>query len=113
MRGVRLSSFGEGEPGSRLEVRDDLLVPPLNPSTDDVLVRVEATSVNPIDLDMRKGYARQILFRARAKESPMTLGFDCVGALLACLARTHARTHGHTFKLAHAHAREQAQAHTA
>lgn len=82
MRGVRLASFGEGDPHSRLEVRDDLLVPPLNPSTNDVLVRVEATSVNPIDLAMRKGYARKILFRARAKESPMTLGFDCVGTVV-------------------------------
>ncbi len=104
MRGVRLASFGEGDPHSRLEVRDDLLVPPLNPSTNDVLVRVEATSVNPIDLAMRKGYARKILFRARAKESPMTLGFDCVGAFAPTAharvqtARTAAHAHAHALR---------------
>jgi len=78
MRGVRLVSFGE--PASSLKLCEDLRVPILNPATNDVLVRVEASSVNPIDLAIRRGFLRNLLFRARSKETnPMTLGFDCVG----------------------------------
>ncbi len=53
MKAVQLASFGDAK--SALRYREDVATPSLNTATSDVLVQVEATSVNPIDLAIRKG----------------------------------------------------------
>ncbi|XP_070549316.1 reticulon-4-interacting protein 1 homolog, mitochondrial-like isoform X1 [Ptychodera flava] len=59
---------------------------------DDVIIKVKAASVNPIDLRMRSGYGRVMLGVIRrkskipsggGKEFPMILGRDCSGVIAA------------------------------
>lgn len=69
MRALRLHEFGAPEV---LRV-DDIPVP--EPGPDDVLVRVAAASLNPVDYKMRRGgYPR-----AKAEQLPLTLGRDLAG----------------------------------
>ena len=48
-----------------------------------VLIRQHATSVNPIDCRMRKGYGRVALSRMRGFELPLVLGRDVAGVVAA------------------------------
>jgi NADPH:quinone reductase-like Zn-dependent oxidoreductase len=48
---------------------------------DQVLIRVKACSVNPIDCRMRAGYGRSVLPALRGFEFPLILGRDCAGVV--------------------------------
>ena len=48
-----------------------------------ILIRQHATSVNPIDCRMRKGYGRVALSRMRGFELPLVLGRDVSGVVAA------------------------------
>lgn len=73
-RAVVLPSFGEPEV---LEVHNEEPLPDLSPA--DVLVRVHAAGVNPLDLRMRAGYGKSI-FEAML---PLILGRDVSGVVAA------------------------------
>lgn len=60
----------------RLEVRP---AAPPTPGRGEVLVEVEATSVNPIDVKRATGYGRRLLGLKRAARFPLVLGNDVVG----------------------------------
>ncbi|PWA62102.1 homeodomain-like, SAWADEE domain protein [Artemisia annua] len=71
---VLLPRFGNADV---MEIRDDVRVPDLK--DDDVLVRVRAVSVNPLDTRMRAGYGRS-LFESLL---PLVLGRDVSGEVAA------------------------------
>ncbi|KAI3525192.1 hypothetical protein L2E82_02375 [Cichorium intybus] len=73
-RAVLLPRFGGPDV---LQVRDDVRVPDLKPN--EVLVRVRAVSVNPLDTRMRAGYGRS-LFESLL---PLILGRDVSGEIAA------------------------------
>lgn len=54
-----------------------------------VLVRVEATSVNPIDAKRAAGYGRRLLGLVRAGRFPLVLGNDLVGVVQAVGPQVH------------------------
>ncbi len=70
MKAVRIYSFG-GPDVLRLE---DLPVPA--PAPDEVLIRVEAASVNPVDYKIRSGE-----FKPVGLQTPLTLGRDMSGVV--------------------------------
>jgi len=74
VRGVAYDEFGGPEV---LTLRDDLPDPPVGPDT--VLVRVHATSVNPVDMVIRQGY----LAGAYPHHFPITPGWDVAGVVEA------------------------------
>jgi len=49
------------------------------PGPDDVLVRIHAASVNPVDWKIRKGYLKDML----PHQLPLTLGWDFAGEIVA------------------------------
>ena len=65
---------------ARLEVRTN---PVPRPGSGQVLVRVEATSVNPIDVKRAAGYGRRILGLKGAGQFPLVLGNDVGGVVEA------------------------------
>jgi NADPH:quinone reductase-like Zn-dependent oxidoreductase len=71
MRAVRIHGYG-GPEVMRLDV-----VPVPQPGADQVLVKVRAASVNPIDWKMRRGVLKGIF----PLTFPRTLGRDCAGEL--------------------------------
>lgn len=75
MRAVRVHAAGGPE-----VLRVDDVADPGAPTRDEILVRVEASSVNGTDLGMRRG----ALGIATLGRMPFTLGFDVVGEVLAC-----------------------------
>ncbi|GAA5176108.1 NADP-dependent oxidoreductase [Niveibacterium umoris] len=54
-------------------------VPMPQPGPDDVLVRIHAASVNPVDWKIREGYLKAVLPHAM----PLTLGWDFAGEIVA------------------------------
>ncbi len=50
---------------------------------DEVLVRLKATSVNPIEYKMRAGYGRKVFTKKRGFEFPVILGNDVCGVVEA------------------------------
>lgn len=76
MRAVRLERFGSA--GEALRLVEDAPLPDMQP--DDVLVRVVASSVNPIDCRRREGYGRR-LFARRGARPPLVLGRDLAGVV--------------------------------
>lgn len=73
MRAWRIHEFG-GPEVLRLEA-----APVLSPGPGDVLVKVAAASINPIDWKMRSGLLRDVMKIAL----PRTLGRDCAGTIVA------------------------------
>jgi NADPH:quinone reductase-like Zn-dependent oxidoreductase/uncharacterized protein YndB with AHSA1/START domain len=76
MRAMRLERFGA--PAEALSLVEDAPLPTMSP--DDVLVRVVASSVNPIDCRRRGGYGRR-LFARRGARLPLVLGRDVSGVV--------------------------------
>lgn len=74
MRAVRLHRFG----GSEVLQMDEVATP--KPRGDELLVRVHATSLNHIDVGMRRGDLRALSFW----RLPLTLGFDLAGVVAEC-----------------------------
>jgi NADPH:quinone reductase-like Zn-dependent oxidoreductase len=74
MRGIAIDRFGGPE---TLTLRDDLPDPPVGPDT--VLVRVRASSVNPVDWMVRQGH----LSGAYPHHFPLIPGWDVAGVIEA------------------------------
>jgi NADPH:quinone reductase-like Zn-dependent oxidoreductase len=71
MKAARIHAYGASS-----EIRiEDAPLPHLNP--DDVLVRTVATSVNPVDWKIRKGYLKSFI----PYEMPLTMGWDVSGVV--------------------------------
>jgi NADPH:quinone reductase-like Zn-dependent oxidoreductase len=69
MKAARIHAYGASS-----EIRiEDAPIPTLN--DDDVLIRVVATSVNPVDWKIRKGYLKSFI----PYEMPLTMGWDVSG----------------------------------
>ena len=69
MKAARIHAYGDA---SQIKIEDAPL-PTLN--DDDVLIRVVATSVNPVDWKIRKGYLKSMI----PYEMPLTMGWDVSG----------------------------------
>lgn len=71
MKAARIHAYGDSS-----EIRiEDAPLPTLN--DDDVLIRVVATSVNPVDWKIRKGYLKSFI----PYEMPLTMGWDVSGVV--------------------------------
>lgn len=79
MRAVQLRSFGPAE--EVLELIEGASIPELRDG--DVLVRVVASSVNPIDCARRAGYGKHILGLRGGTRMPLVLGRDVSGVVEA------------------------------
>ncbi len=73
MKAVRIHSYGDA---SVLQ-HEDAPVPAIEPS--DVLIKVVAASVNPVDWKIRQGYLQQLI----SYPMPLTLGWDVSGVVAA------------------------------
>lgn len=73
MKAVRIHQYG----GREVLSIDDIPVPAIAP--DEVLVRVVAASINPVDWKVREGYLAQMIPHAL----PLTLGWDVSGVVEA------------------------------
>lgn len=71
MKAVRIHRYG----GREVLSIDDIPLPDIAP--DDVLVRVVAASINPVDWKVREGYLAQMIPHAL----PLTLGWDVSGVV--------------------------------
>ena len=71
MKAIRIHEYGDA---STLRYEDSPM-PTLQP--DEVLIRVAATSFNPIDAKIRAGYMKDMI----PKSLPLTLGWDCAGTV--------------------------------
>lgn len=78
MRAIQIQEYGEP---SVLQLSEDF--PDAVAAPGQVLVKVRATSVNPIDCRMRAGYGRALFSKMRASEFPMVLGRDVAGEVVA------------------------------
>ena len=74
MCGVIINAYGETE---QLEYRENLPMPEIRAS--DVLIKVHAAGVNPVDWKVRKGYLEGMLNH----NLPLTLGWDVAGEVVA------------------------------
>lgn len=79
MRAVRLARFGGPE------VLEVATVPIPQPTDDEVLVRVRAASINPVDLKTRSGEFPPV----GDDDLPLTLGRDCAGTIETMGTRAH------------------------
>lgn len=61
--------------------RADVNRPTIKP--DEVLVKLKASSVNPIEYKMREGYERKLFTKKRGFEFPVILGNDVCGVIEA------------------------------
>ncbi|KAL3280984.1 hypothetical protein HHI36_004209 [Cryptolaemus montrouzieri] len=77
MQSWQVHSYGEDMLLSSIRI-------PIVYDTNEVLIQVEAASVNPIDVYMKDGYARTVLnlLRRNEMELPMTLGRDFCGTVV-------------------------------
>ncbi len=74
MKAVRIHKYGDAS----VLTYEDVPMPRLV-STHDVLIRVVATSVNPVDWKIREGYLKQMI----SYQLPLTLGWDVSGIIEA------------------------------
>ncbi len=79
MRAVVCTGYGDA--ADVLATPDDL--PPPEPGPGEVVVRVRAASVNPIDARKRRGYGRALFERGRSPLFPWILGGDLAGVVEA------------------------------
>lgn len=80
MRAWQISSFGDN---SVLQLNETANVPVIN-RPDQLMVKVHACSINPIDILMRQGYGTKLLFANYGKRGiwPLTLGRDFSGEVV-------------------------------
>ncbi len=83
-RAVRLHRFGGPE-----ELRIEEVEHPV-PRDDEVVIRVEAASLNPVDLKIRAGKMPMV----RAEQLPVGLGRDASGIVETCGTRAHTLREG-------------------
>ena len=76
MYAVTIRKYGDE---SALKLEHDFNVP--EPKPNQVLVRVKASSVNPIDLMKREGYGKAIFEKQRKDRFPWVLGSDFSGTI--------------------------------
>jgi len=74
MHAIRIHDFGGPD-----ALKDDVLPLP-RPKDDQILVRVEAAGVNPVDAKMREGKVSSV----QAKDLPLVLGRDISGVIESC-----------------------------
>ncbi len=72
---------GCGDPARTIRIVEDAPMP--RPRVGELLVRVEASSVNPLDCRRRRGYGRTVLGVMGAGRIPYIPGRDCVGVVEA------------------------------
>ena len=72
MKAFRVHNYSENEEFAKV---DDVEIP--KPKPNQILLKVKACSINPIDIMMKKGYARSFLELYR--KPPFVLGVDCAG----------------------------------
>ncbi|KAF2077936.1 hypothetical protein CYY_000737 [Polysphondylium violaceum] len=77
MKGVLLNQYGESL--SNLEISSKVHLP--KPEKSQILIKVCATSINPLDNVMRKGYAKSIVGLTN-QELPIILGRECSGEIV-------------------------------
>ena len=73
MKAVRIHAYG----GPEVLHYEDAPMPQLNP--DDLLIRVRAAAINPVDWKIREGYLQGVLNH----QLPLTLGWDVSGEVAA------------------------------
>jgi len=73
MEAVRIHTYG----GPEVLVHEEVRRP--QPKTGEVLVRVEAAAINPVDWKIREGYLREML----SHSLPLILGWDVSGVVAA------------------------------
>ena len=78
MRAAAVTGYGPAEESLAL-----IDLPDPDPGPGEVLVRVEAASVNPIDARKRAGYGRALFEKRRDALFPWVLGGDCAGVVEA------------------------------
>ena len=71
MKAARIHAFGDA---SMISV-DDIPVP--RPQPDEILIRVAASSVKPIEWKIRSG----VMAKALQRPLPATRGWDCAGVV--------------------------------
>ena len=76
MYGVTLREYGDE---TKLKLEDGLIVP--EPKPNQILVKVSASSVNPLDLMKREGYGRSIFEKQRKNIFPWIIGCDFSGTV--------------------------------
>ena len=77
MYAVTINKYGDV---SNLQIKEDLDVP--KPKSNQLLVKVNASSVNPIDLMKREGYGKTIFEKQRKTLFPWVLGSDFSGTVV-------------------------------
>lgn len=78
-KAVRIHQFG----GSEVLVYEDAPVPSIQ--ADEVLVKIHAASVNPVDWKVREGYLKEVM----PHPLPLVLGWDFAGEILAVGSAVH------------------------
>ena len=76
MYGITLREYGDE---TKLSLEDGLTVP--EPKPNQVLVKVYASSINPLDLMKREGYGRTIFEKQRKNIFPWIIGCDFSGTV--------------------------------
>lgn len=76
MYGITLREYGDE---TKLKLEDGLTVP--EPKPNQILVKVSASSVNPLDLMKREGYGRSIFEKQRKNTFPWIIGCDFSGTV--------------------------------
>ena len=83
MYAVTINKYGDA---SNFQIEKDIDLPKPNPNQ--ILIKVHASSVNPIDLMKREGYGRTIFEKQRKILFPWILGSDFSGSVVA-VSYTH------------------------
>lgn len=73
MKAVQINQFGNRDV---LELNDNVQIP--TPAANEVLIKVKAAAVNPVDWKIREGYLQQLLNHPL----PLTLGWDVSGEVV-------------------------------
>ena len=73
MKAVRIHEYGHSD---RVQI-EDVAMP--SPSTDEVLVRISAAGINPVDWKIREGF----MAKMAPRQLPFTLGQDFAGEVVA------------------------------